>query len=83
MIVHLRLEDHGAIQKDCIVLSDAKVVHHDAVRNGDGHAALHVSRGVSNLVSHMGGSLHVVAEEEEFACRQHGKMVIIGPTTLK
>lgn len=32
-------EDHRAIQEDCVVLGDGKVMHHDPSWYGDGHAA--------------------------------------------
>ena len=34
---YLWSEDHGAIQEDCIVLGDGKVMHHDASRYGDSY----------------------------------------------
>lgn len=61
-------EDHGAIQEDCIVLGNGKVMHHDAAWYGDGHAAQDMTRGICNLVRHMGCFLDTVPKEEQFTC---------------
>ena len=67
---HLWPEDHRAVQEDCIVLSNSKVMHHDAAWDGDGHAALNLTSGIGNFVCDMRRPLHIVSKEEQFACRQ-------------
>ena len=68
---YIRREDQGTVQEDGIVLGHSKVMHHDPMWDGDGHAGDHTALWVYNLVHHMRLRAYIVAKEKHLACKQH------------
>ena len=64
LMFYLRPENHWTVQEHSIVLSNGKVVHHDASRDGDGQIAYNLATGICYLVRHMRLALDIVSVEK-------------------
>lgn len=66
---YLRLEHEGEVEKDDIILSDGKIVHHDRSRQGDREGGCTASLGVQHKIMQKGRPC-APSEPHQLSCRR-------------